>query len=328
MAPSSYFIHNRPYGYLSSIAEEMTRSNDKNTLFELNELSVLAAFGERSGEFLQGQISCDVQKVTKETMQQGAFCNLQGRILALCALIDWQGLKLILPKDLVKPTEALLNKPAMLSRVHFEEQNEYAIYGFYLNNKNDLLPEQVTLPSRKYGVNSNENACCYALCENLFILIVPTRLSESLKAPFLAKQQLRGSLAWHKRMVMHKQIEIYPETRGLFLPHRLDLQLSNHLSFDKGCYKGQEIIARMHYRSKTKHSLQCFIIETKAPPLPGKKVFDVTGKSEIGEMIDCCPLDDKRFVVAVSILQEHPDEVLIESQEIPVTLLQPDNNFK
>jgi folate-binding protein YgfZ len=66
---------------------------------------------------------------------------------------------------------------------------------------------------------------------------------------------------------------IYPETSGLFLPHDLNLQQLNAISFDKGCYTGQEIIARMHYRGKIKNHLYTTTIASDVAPCPGQDIF-------------------------------------------------------
>lgn len=66
---------------------------------------------------------------------------------------------------------------------------------------------------------------------------------------------------------------IYPETSGKFLPHDLNLPALGVVSFDKGCYTGQEIIARMQYRGKPKNHLYHATITTPNPPLPGEDIY-------------------------------------------------------
>lgn len=62
---------------------------------------------------------------------------------------------------------------------------------------------------------------------------------------------------------------IHPETSGAFLPHDINLDQLGAISFDKGCYTGQEIIARMHYRGKLKKRMQSTTLTTDNPPQPG-----------------------------------------------------------
>lgn len=312
---SEYMINSRPYTQNEGLIE-----NDKNYLFDLSYLSNLTLSGERAAEFLQGQVSCDIRKVTSETIQQGLMCNLQGRVLSIFDVIDWHGLKMVLPKDLLSLTQSALNKTALLSRVQLSMESPYHIYGFCLRNPKDLLPDNIPLPDESLRLTGLGHACCYSLGKGFYLLLINQDQAQTLTQPFTAKQQLRGSLAWHFLQLKQKNIQIYPNTRGLFLPHRLDLHLSGYISFDKGCYKGQEIIARTHYRAKLKHGLRIFTINTTEPLNAGKKLFDRSGKSELGELVDYCPIDGNRYLIAISILNEHPEHILIESHTSPVEL--------
>ncbi|WP_019216810.1 CAF17-like 4Fe-4S cluster assembly/insertion protein YgfZ [Legionella tunisiensis] len=320
MSFKEYLLNSRPYTALSPLIDEFNFQADKNYLFDLSYLTSITVTGERSAEFLQGQLSCDIRKVTADRMQQGVMCNLKGRILALLDVINWHHLQLVIPADLLTETKASLMKTSLLSRVQLETST-YRMYGLYVNNQSDLLPENLQLPSECFAVTHTDEQCCYQLSDNFYLILTTKEASSSLSLPFIAVQQMRGSLAWHQLQLQQKQIYIYPETRGLFLPHRLDLHLSGYLSFDKGCYKGQEIIARTHYKAKLKHGLRLFTIHTAEPLLAGKRIFTSSGEIEIGELIDFSPLADGRYLIAASILFEHPDEILFEDSKHPVILL-------
>lgn len=314
-----YLLNSRPYTALSPLIDEFNFQADENYLFDLSYLTSIAVIGERGAEFLQGQLSCDIRKVTTDRMQQGVMCNLKGRILALLDVINWHHLQLVLPGDLLTETTASLMKTALLSRVQLET-TAYRMYGLYVNNQFDLLPENLQLPNERFAVTHTDELCCYQLSDNFYLILATKKAIPSLSQPFITKQQMRGSLAWHQLQLQQKRILIYPETRGLFLPHRLDLHLSGYLSFDKGCYKGQEIIARTHYKAKLKHGLRLFSIHTTERLLAGKKLLTSSGETEVGELIDFSPLADGRYLIAASILFEHPNEILIEGNKHPVTL--------
>lgn len=315
-----YKINDRALTYFSSLTEEFSIQQHKNYLFDLSCLSVLGVEGTQTDEFLQGQLSCDIRQVTPEAMRQGAICNLKGRVLALLDVLNWQGFKLVLPKDLLGSTQASLNKAAMLSRVKLEPQTNYRVYGFLQNNVEDLTLKEFPLSKAPYGLTNTDSACCYHLDNNFYILLVPEEQISWLSQPFLEAGQLRGSLSWHQLRLKHKELAIYPDTRGLFLPHRLDLHRSGYLSFDKGCYKGQEIVARTHYRAKLKHQLALFTIETKEELRAGKKLFNESDAIETGELIDYCPLSAQQYLIAASIFFEHNAQTIIEGHAYPVLL--------
>lgn len=309
----NYIINARVLTAFLPLEQELTLDSDKNYVFDLSYLTCLDVIGERRMEFLQGQLTCDLQKVHVTQMQQGALCNLKGRILALLDVIEWHGTHhLILPQDLVNETQTSLNKTALFSKVNIQKNAQYKLFGFQLNSYDDHIPFNVKLPLNKYEMIHTDDYCCYALGENLYVFIIKNTLEMI--------ENLRGSLAWHALRLQAHQIEIYPESRGLFLPHRLGLQHSGHLSFNKGCYKGQEIIARTHYRAKLKHEMQLFIINTQAVLRSGLRLLSTDTQSEIGELIDFCPLKEGQYLIAISALFEHENEILIEGYDVIVEL--------
>lgn len=312
-------VNQRVLTRYTEIPQELNLKPDTNYLFDLSYRSCITVTGASNVEFLQGQLSCDMRKVNQTQIQSGAFCNLQGRILALVDVIDWQELLLILPQDLSLSILSALTKTALFSKVQLQPTHHYKIFGFYLQNPQDHIPFAANLPNKPYAALSHEQYYCYCIAEQLYIFIVRSEKQETDDSP-LSHNEWRGSLAWHWLQLHKGRVEIYPESKGKFLPHRLDLQHKGYLSFDKGCYKGQEIIARTHYRATLKHGLKLFIIQTTEPLQAGLKLFQTHAQQEIGELIDYCPLDDHQYLIAVSILFDHPLEAKFENHEYKIHL--------
>ena len=293
----------------------------KNTLFDLPSLCALKIVGDNASTFLQGQLSCDVEAVNTHQMRQSAFCNLKGRVLALPDVLAFHNLlHLILPFNLLEKTEKSLVKTAVLSRVTLEVEKNYHLLGFYLKDTNGPLPLEGVWPTEKYAVLSTDNACAYHLGDGFYVMLVQKNNLEHIKAPFIKQNLFEGEHAWHTLRLGHGDIQIHPESRGLFLPHRLGLHTSGHLNFDKGCYKGQEIIARTHYRAKLKHALKMFAIETDEPLHPGLRLMTEDNKQEIGELIDFYLLQNNQYLIAASVLLEHPSITRFEAHNTPITL--------
>lgn len=326
MSHSPYTIANRIYPTQHPLKEEIYFNPGENYVFHLPNLAVLAVEGAKAADFLQGQVTCDLHKITASTMQRGALCNLKGRIMALLDVISWQGYHLVLQRDLLEETKNSLAKAAMLSRVSLQVNENYHAFGFLINTSSQTLPH-FPLPAETGQVTQSPDYCCYFLGHNLFLaLIRQDRVSHYL-APFSASQR-RGSLGWHYLQLLNRHVTIYPETRGLFLAHRLDLHKQGYISFDKGCYKGQEIIARTHYKAKLKHELQIFTVLSDNPPVVGSRLFAEGTQQEIGELIDFCPKGNDCYLIAVSIHFEHAQVVTLENHEQALTLLEPLENTK
>lgn len=314
MIMTAYQINNRQLTAFASLPEELIYDSTKNYLFNLDYLAGIHVAGERAQEFLQGQLSCDLREVNEHEIRQGAMCDLKGRILALLDVVRWsgRGFQLILPRDLLSGTKATLAKTAMFSRVILNPESSYQLFGFHLQNENDLLPFNLKLSNTPYKVIQEDSYCCYCLGNQFYIFLVDVAHAQTLRDEFATCSQYRGSLAWHALQLQQKRIEIYPKSRGLFLPHRLGLQLSGYLSFNKGCYKGQEIIARTHYRAKLKHELKIFKICTNQTLHSGQKIFNDEAKVEVGELVDFCPISNNEYLIAASVAFECPEKALLE----------------
>lgn len=314
-------INSRKLSAITTDNQRVDYDRQKNYLFDLPYLSILEFHGERASEFLQGQLTCDLRTLSDIQMIQGAQCNLKGRIMSLLDVINWQGIKAIIPSDISEVTRLSLEKTAQLSRVSIKENNEFKLYGFYLQNPHDILPAVSFLPSALYALAPNEHFCYYHLGNGFYIFIVRTDCHPQFYQLFKDNEQVLGSLDWHSLRLMQGQITIYPESRGLFLPHRLDLHHTSYLSFDKGCYKGQEIIARTHYKATIKHELKLYTATLTHTPYSGQKLFKELETIEVGELIDYTLLDNSNYLIAVSMLKNAENRVYFQQQTQPVQLM-------
>lgn len=289
-------------------------AKDKNYLFDLDHLSVINVIGDKAREFLQGQVTCDVNAVHALQMRPAALCNLKGRILALMDIIDWDGIKLFTAKTLAHETINTLSKPALFSKVRLELNSDLKLYGFKHQNAQDVVPEGFKAMNNAYEAFA-DIYLHYHLGNGFYILAVKESDSERITAPFVQSAQFADSKSWHAQMLNMLQVQIYPETRGLFLPQRLELDKTECISFTKGCYKGQEIIARMHYKSKSKHQLRCYRIQTEATLRAGERLLTPDTLSEYGEIIDYTQYGIHDYLVCVSHLIEPPmPSVLVLSE--------------
>ena len=311
MQTTHYSVNSRQLTAFTPIQDELHLDPKKNYLFDLSYLGCLDVIGARSSEFLQGQLSCDLRDVTPHQMRQGAMCNLKGRVLALLDVIDWHGLHLIVPKDLLNETSSSLSKTAAFSQVALQTSNTYRVFGFLLNNPEDVIPFDLTLPLENYSVVFDDRYCCYHLGAGYYIFIINTDNALGIISSFMQHGQWRGSLAWHSLQLRQHRLEIYPPSRGLFLPHRLSLQLSGYLSFNKGCYKGQEIVARTHYRATLKHEIKLFNINSTLPLLSGQRLIKQDDETELGELVDYCPIGESTYLILASVVFNCPSDFKI-----------------
>lgn len=296
---------------------------DKNYLFDLSYLGVIDVKGDKARDFLQGQLSSDIRKVSSSRASRGALCNIKGRILALMDIIDWDGIKLLLPQDILAPTETSLSKVALLSRVLLEKNTDVSVFGFYLQNPALHLAPLPELNNDMFAQTSTTDCCAYHLGKGFYIIVANNNLASTIRTIYVDKEAYLGSLDWQYLRLLENEVSIYPESRGLFLPHRLGLHNQEYISFNKGCYKGQEIIARMHYKSTIKHSMHCIELTSAKPIYSGQKILDATNHREVGEIIDYSLVDTNRYLILASLLNTFTEQFLTINDAMPSRFFAP-----
>jgi tRNA-modifying protein YgfZ len=263
-----------------------------STFYPLNHLGIVKISGEKAGEFLQGQFTCDIQQVTEQKGSLGALCSHQGRILAIFyILVKANEYFCVLTESLVPSFIQHLEKFAIFSKVALEDVTKrYFLYG---RKDEELLAEPYTISRQGEDLN----------------LQLPGAFPRGLILSSQASENFfEGSVTEWKLMDINMGFTfIYPKTQGLVTPHMLNLPLLGAVSLNKGCYVGQEIIARTHYLGKSKRHLCQGEIQSEANLLPGDIIH--SDGSEAGIIMDSVISKGKTHFLAV--LQEPLDRELV-----------------
>ena len=271
---------------------------DKNKAIDLNHLSILEVNGEGSFELLQGQITCDVTKVSAKNSELGALCNAKGRIISsfnLCHLDD-HSFALIGHTEALIKTEEELRKYSPFYQVEIKENKSFSFFGVDKKAFEDVYNEQVTGTE-----NTIEIGGCRFInyLDKKFLLAFCNEngLAEfkNLFEPIEEKAQ------WNLDEILNRNVEISKENIGKFTPHELNYDVNNRIDFEKGCYTGQEVVARMHYLGKTKRRMYRARIDANEIPNPGDDLFSKKGRSGqgAGKIVDASPSPDGGFEILI-----------------------------
>jgi folate-binding protein YgfZ len=250
-------INNREFHIKNSIEETLQYTMDNLYHCHLSHFIIIQVMGENSKTYLQGQLTNDILNLKPNELSKQLLCNIKGQIIAkIYALEIEQKLHLILHRDLWPDVHQLLEKTASLSRVSFLENKQLHVYGL-ISNQN--------IPNT-FKINENQ---CLMLSDNPPI---------SIQKP---------DLFWHFISIEHGEFSIYPSTCRQYLPKPLGLE-KEWIHFNKGCYRGQEIIARMHFLGKDKYTIGQSEIDWHASMLPGEN-----------HIIDYCPINDTKAIAII-----------------------------
>jgi folate-binding protein YgfZ len=208
--------------------------NEPSALCLLADLGALRLRGSDSHGFLQGQVSSDVTQLAPGTLQRAGLHNPQGRTLALLGLIaeGEQDVLVLLPRELLPNIAALLRRYVLRSKVVISDESEaLRIYGRYERGA-----------SGASGVRYDAQRS---------LTIEPP--SSSPRPATLPRER------WRALDIAAGLPQVYAATSGQFVAQMLNLDCVGAVAFDKGCYTGQEIIARAHYRGQIKRRMQRFL---------------------------------------------------------------------
>ncbi len=271
------------------------------TLIDLSDdYGCIGVSGSNATTFLQGQLSCQVNNLPSNQYRLGAYCTPQGKIKALIQLFPYQGnFVLLLPLGLLPVILNALNKVARFSKVTVNDlSHSLSRFGLITQYPNIEKPEFPT----SFQLFSLPSYCCP-------LLIGPQ--TETLQI-----QNVQNDInAWALKRIQAGIPEVYLETFETFLPHYLNLPALDAVSFDKGCYCGQEIIARMHYRGNLKRHLYRAVLEKTTPLPPGTK-FYTREKQSVGTLV--CSAEDQGVLTTLIELQDNfskTNELYVYTQE-------------
>lgn len=257
-------------------------------LVDLSHLGLIRVSGADTEHFLQGQLSSDVREVTANHFQNSSYCTPKGRMLANFVVFrHGDDLMLQLPAELLPSVIKRLSMFVLMSKVQLTDVSEQLVrIGLAGDCAERLLLRHFgSLPSEPGKQNAAAETTVLRLaCPNQprFELVGAAESMQKLWS-VLAAEATRLDAEWWSLLDIRAGIPtIQSGTVEAFVPQMVNLHLLDGVSFTKGCYTGQEVIARMKYLGKLKRRMYLAHAETEREPLPGDEVFSAASESPQG----------------------------------------------
>jgi len=222
-------------------------------------LGVLAFRGPDAVRFLQGQLSADIEKLPVGASTLAGLHNPQGRVVALLAvaLTASDELLAVLPAELAAAVAQRLRKYVLRAKLKIEEVGDaLAVVGIAAAVAGSTSP---ALPSIEWGTRR--------------LLLVPAQRRDEFSCADAAAAR------WQAADVAEGLPQVYAVTSEAFVAQMLNLDLLGAIAFDKGCYTGQEVIARSHYRGRVKRRLQRWFTDAAVPLRAGDAARSPDGRT-------------------------------------------------
>lgn len=221
------------------------------TRHELADLGVLRVRGADATRFLQGQLSSDTERLATDVSQLAGYHNPQGRTIAVLrlAMLAADDLLAIVPRELAHPVQLRLAKYLLRAKVKLaDESNLWRLEGLRASRDRQDLPASMNGQTR-----IGDTVVVRITDSPRWLLISPCEAASPLAAEAGDRE------TWRRLDIAAGLPQVYTATSEEFVAQMLNLDVLGAIAFDKGCYTGQEVIARAHYRGRVKRRLQRFV---------------------------------------------------------------------
>jgi len=276
-----------------------------NVFADLSHYGLISAHGEDAETFLQGQFTNDIRKVTDGHSQLSGLCNPKGRLLATFRTLHRDdSYYLCLPATMLEDVIKRLRMFILRSKVTLEDASDTFVH---LGVSGGDAEEEL----RKFTGELPDTVDAAVRVGNHTIIRVPG-IHPSYEV-FTTVDDARGlwdqlnvqcapigADAWQLLDIQAGIPVISPQTREAFVPQMTNLQLIDGVSFQKGCYTGQEIVARMQYLGKLKRRMYRARVDS-ALPLTGEEEIFATGKAQqsVGKLVSAASHPDGGYAMLV-----------------------------
>jgi folate-binding protein YgfZ len=289
----------QPKGALSSALANSVifQGIDVVTAVLLPHYSLLRFSGADAQAFLHGQLTCDVAALQPGSSSYGGYCTPKGRLLATFLLwLSDDGYTMLLPAALAESIRKRLTMYVLRSKVKVEDLTpDLACIGIYGEDAaQQIAALGGAVPERLHGAAVRDGVTVIQLPVKRYLAVLPK-----------AQAGLADNRdTWTGLDIAAGIPFILPATQEEFVPQMVNLDLIGGLSYTKGCYPGQEIVARTHYLGKLKQRMYRAVVT--APAMPGDKLYCAElGEQSGGMIVNSALAADGRFDVLAVLQTAH-----------------------
>jgi folate-binding protein YgfZ len=237
----------------------------------LEDTGLVRVHGADAVKFLQGQLSNDVSRLSAGQSILAGYHNPQGRTVALLRLVHWDvdDILALVPRELAGTVAARLAKYVLRAKVKIADESAgWRVAGLIDTGPAGAADAATDLPIT-VGTQSRAERTVFVRVGDeppRWLAVSPT---DAAGAPSLLDYTPADRATWQRLEVAAGQPQVYAATSEEFVAQMLNLDVLGGIAFDKGCYTGQEVIARAHYRGRVKRRMQRFVSRQVCQLSPG-----------------------------------------------------------
>lgn len=275
-----------------TITEELLAARDKAVMAHLGDLGLIRASGVDAATFLHNLLTNDVAGITPKDARFAGFCTAKGRLLALLLVWrDGEDFLLMLPREILPVILRKLSMYVLRAKVKLSDASAEKV----LIGLSGAVPPAPTFAREldalpRFGVLTGDGGQAIRLDGTRSLLVLEPAAATSAWQPLATAARPVGLAAWQWLEIAAGQPRVVAATQEAFVPQMLNMELPavGGVSFTKGCYPGQEIVARTQYLGKVKR--RTFRARLAGPVAPGTHVYaPETRDQHCGAIVSLAP---------------------------------------
>jgi len=311
------------------LAGELRAARDQRVLADLSHWGLIGFSGVEAKTFLHGQFTNDLNhQLAADQAVFAAMCSPKGRMLANFLVLAWQDdILLLLPGELREAVQKRLSMFILRAKVKARDASaEWVRMGLAGPGTAQAVADWLGAPvaDRPLAVGQAADRFAVRLGEGRFDLFTRPERAREDWLRFAAGARAVGAPAWDWLLVRAGVPTILARTQDEFVPQMANMDVLNGVSFNKGCYPGQEIVARTQYLGKLKKRL--YLAHVDAPAEPGQPVFcPAFGEQAAGLVANAAPAPEggTDLLVVLQIAGHDAGEVHLGAVDGPALAFMP-----
>ena len=303
-------------------------SNEENKFIVLDKTATIRVEGDDRIQFLQGQLTQDINLVSQDKALYAGFCNPKGRVLAfMLCYVAHESIHIQLDNSIKESILKKLKMYVLRSKVSLNLLEEtFTSIGFV--GTKALVERNIQIPKNHLDIVQYQDVMIIRIGqdgERYQLMGEASKVNEFIKLNFSAYSTMSLD-DWNNLNILDGIPDIYQTTQEAFIPQSLNMDLIEGINFKKGCYTGQEIVARTHYLGKVKRRMYRAFIKSLVDLNPGDQILNKNGE-DTGQLVRSAKENNDKTNLLIELRVDQAHEALFIKNELIEIFLEDQKRF-
>ena len=303
-------------------------SNEENKFIVLDKTATIRVEGDDRIQFLQGQLTQDINLISQDKALYAGFCNPKGRVLAfMLCYVAHESIHIQLDNSIKESILKKLKMYVLRSKVSLNLLEEtFTSIGFV--GTKALVERNIQIPKNHLDIVQYQYVMIMRIGqdgERYQLMGEASKVNEFIKLNFSVYSTMSLD-DWNNLNILDGIPDIYPTTQEAFIPQSLNMDLIEGINFKKGCYTGQEIVARTHYLGKVKRRMYRAFIKSQVDLNPGDQILNKNGE-ETGQLVRSAKENNDKTNLLIELRVDQAHEALFIKNELIEIFLEDQKRF-